>query len=55
MVDNYSSKLGWPDETIETIDADQREIVKETGVRDMSSILQDLEKQVNVSYERKCS
>jgi len=55
VVDNFSSKLGWPEETFETIDADHREMVKEPGVRDISSVLQDLEKQVNVSEEWKCS
>ena len=30
-------------------------MVKEPGVKDISSVLQDLEKQVNVSSESKCT
>ena len=55
MVGDFSSKLGWPEETFETIDADHREMVKEPGVKDISSVLQDLEMQVNVSSESKCT
>ncbi|KAK4108082.1 hypothetical protein N656DRAFT_452244 [Canariomyces notabilis] len=43
IVDTYSSKVGWPEEICETIDADHREMVREPGVKDISNVLRDLE------------
>ncbi|KAI0479955.1 hypothetical protein F4859DRAFT_454711 [Xylaria cf. heliscus] len=45
VVDDFSSQLGWPQETCETIDADHREMVRKPGVRDISDILKDLEQE----------
>ncbi|KAI1747303.1 hypothetical protein F4782DRAFT_535596 [Xylaria castorea] len=45
VVDGFSSRLGWAQETVETIDADHREMVKKPGVKDISNILKDLEKE----------
>jgi len=47
IVDNFSSKIGLPKfEIYETIDADHREMVKEPGVKDISSVLRGLEERV---------
>ncbi|GAW10696.1 hypothetical protein ANO14919_000310 [Xylariales sp. No.14919] len=45
VVDDFSSKLDWAPETIETIDADHREMVKKPGMKDISDILKDLEQE----------
>ncbi|KAI0858149.1 hypothetical protein F4860DRAFT_324727 [Xylaria cubensis] len=45
VVGDYSSRLGWAPETFETIDADHREMVRKPGVKDISDILKDLERE----------
>jgi hypothetical protein len=51
VVDTYSSKLGWPGEICETIDADHREMVREPGVKDISNVLRDLKGRSKKSAE----
>ncbi|GES66730.1 PGAP1-like protein-domain-containing protein [Aspergillus terreus] len=43
VVDDFSSKLGLPEETVETTDADHREMIREPGVKDISDVLKELE------------
>jgi len=46
VVDDFSSRLGWPTETVETIDADHREMIREAGVKDISDVLKELEDEI---------
>ncbi|KAI1738026.1 Alpha/Beta hydrolase protein [Xylaria scruposa] len=45
VVGDESSRLGLAEETFETIDADHREMVRKPGVKDISDILKDLERE----------
>lgn len=40
---DFSSKLGWPSEVFETIDADHREMIRGAGSGDILDVLRDME------------
>lgn len=42
VVGDFSSKLGWALETLETIAADRREMVRKPGVKAISEVLDAL-------------
>lgn len=44
-----SSKLGWPHETVETVDADHLEMIKGKGVEDILDVLSKMEERVKQS------
>ena len=52
IVDDFSSKVGWPLERVETIDADHREMVREPGVRDITAVLKVFERDAVEAYKK---
>ncbi|KAH8714765.1 hypothetical protein BGZ61DRAFT_213997 [Ilyonectria robusta] len=50
VVDDYSAKLGWSKEIVESINADHRAMVKTKGVEDISVTIGDLVRDVQASY-----
>lgn len=50
IVDDFSSKVGWALEVVETIDANHREMVKRAGVRDIVEVLKEQANTVEVPH-----